>query len=322
MSIVKGFQSAATSGRRTMRRTRPGPALYIGAGIIGGLIVLATWMTVWPQYGPSATVGTNLESPSFAHPLGTDNIGRDQLVRLALAARTSLLISGGAALLAAVVGSTIGVIAGYLGGRVDAVLMRIVDAVLALPAILVALVVGVIIGTGPVPLIVSLGLIFSPAFARVMRAPVIALRERDYVLAAELSGVRPGGIMRDHLVPNALTPLFVQFATVASNVVLVEAALSYLGQGVQAPEPSAGRMIIELTRFMQMQPLAIVFPSLLIVLLSAGWNLLSDGIQDYLAPRRESALAIRTGRRRPRRAPHDDVRPSLSPEHSRKEIRS
>lgn len=321
MSIVKGSQSVASSGRPPVRRTRPGLALYIGAGIIGGLVLLSIWMTAWPPYGPSATVGTNLESPSFAHPLGTDNIGRDQLVRLALAARTSLLISGGAALLAAVVGSTIGVTAGYLGGRVDAVLMRIVDAALALPAILVALVVGVIIGTGPVPLIVSLGLIFSPAFARVMRAPVIALRERDYVLAAQLSGVRAGGIMRDHLIPNALTPLFVQFATVASNVVLVEAALSYLGQGVQAPEPSAGRMIIELTRLMQMQPLAIVFPSLLIVLLSAGWNLLSDGIQDYLAPRRESALAVRTGRRRPRRAPHEDVRPSLFPEHSRKEIR-
>jgi len=291
MSVMRGLFADRPATARTKRR-RPGPAFWGGASILGVILLAAAWMSLWPPYDPLTTVATNLESPSLAHLLGTDNLGRDSLTRLALAGRTSLYISGLAALLAAVIGTVFGLIAGYAGGWVDGVIMRIVDAMLALPAILVALVVGVIIGGGPGPLIIALGLIYSPAFARVMRAPVIALRERDFVLAAKLGGVRPSGIIVRHLLPNALTPLFVQFASVASSVVLLEAALSYLGMGVQAPEPSAGRMISELSRFMQIQPLVIILPSLLIVALSAGWNLLADGIQDYLAPRREPAFSL------------------------------
>jgi peptide/nickel transport system permease protein len=289
--------SVAVAVPKRARRAKPGPAFWGGAVILGTIIIVATWMSFWPPYDPLTTVAANIEGMSAEHLLGTDNVGRDSLVRLALAGRTSLLISGAAALLAAVVGAALGLVAGYVGGMVDAVIMRIVDALLALPAILVALVVGVIIGNGAVPLIISLGLIFAPTFARVMRAPVIALRERDFVLAAQLSGVRTWRIVVQHLLPNALTPLFVQFASVASAVVLLEAALSYLGQGVQAPEPSAGRMISELTRFMQTQPLLIIAPALLIVLLSAGWNLLADGTQDYLSPRRETGLAGKRRRR-------------------------
>src|SRR5690606_10857952 len=126
--------------------------------------------------------------PSWEHPLGTDNLGRDTLTRLSLAGRTSLVISGASALLAAVIGATLGLIAGYVGGLTDSIIMRVVDALLALPAILVALVLGVIVGNGTAPLVFALGIIFAPTFARVMRAPVIALRERDFILAARLSG--------------------------------------------------------------------------------------------------------------------------------------
>lgn len=298
MTVTREIALAEVVGRRPSRR-RFGPAFWSGAGILGGILLLAGWMTLWPLYDPFVAAGPPLSAPSGEHVLGTDNLGRDTLTRLALAARTSLLISGAAALLGAVVGTFFGLIAGYVGGWVDAVIMRVVDAVLALPAILVALVVGVVIGNGPWPLILALGLVFAPGFARVMRAPVIALRERDFVLAATLSGVRPHRVIAEHLLPNVLTPLFVQFASVASQVVLIEAALSYLGQGVQAPEPSAGRMISEFTRFMQLEPLLIILPSLVIILLSAAWNLLADGMQDYLAPRREPAFSL--GRRRVRR---------------------
>lgn len=291
MTATRELALAKSVGTRRRRR-RMGPALWSGAGILIFILVLAGWMTLWPPYDPLGTAGPALSGPSGQNWLGTDNLGRDTFTRLALAARTSLLISGAAALLGAVIGTTFGLIAGYVGGWVDAVIMRVVDAVLALPAILVALVVGVIIGNGPWPLIFALGLVFAPGFARVMRAPVIALRERDFVLAARLSGVRGGRVIAEHLLPNVLTPLFVQFASVASQVVLIEAALSYLGQGVQAPEPSAGRMISEFTRFMQVQPLLIILPSLVIILLSAAWNLLADGMQDWLAPRREPAFSL------------------------------
>lgn len=304
MTVTRELALAKAAGTRPRRR-RPGPAFWGGAGILGVILLVAGWMSLWPPYDPFVASGPALAGPSLEHLLGTDNLGRDTFTRLALAARTSLLISGAAALLGAVIGTAFGLIAGFVGGWVDAVIMRVVDAMLALPAILVALVVGVVIGTGPWPLILALGLVFAPGFARVMRAPVIALRERDFVLAATLSGVRASRVIVEHLLPNVLTPLFVQFASVASQVVLIEAALSYLGQGVQAPEPSAGRMISEFTRFMQVQPLLIILPSLVIILLSAAWNLLADGMQDLLAPRREPAFALgrRQGRRRDRRRP-------------------
>lgn len=300
MTVTREIAMVAAAGKRR-RRPKFGPSFWSGAGILAAILLVAGWMTFWPPYDPLATAGAPLSGPSGSNWLGTDNLGRDTFTRLALAARTSLLISGAGALLGAVVGTTFGLIAGYIGGWVDAVIMRIVDAMLALPAILVALVVGVIIGNGPWPLIFALGLVFAPGFARVMRAPVIAMRERDFVLAAKLSGVRGSRVVVEHLLPNVLTPLFVQFASVASQIVLIEAALSYLGQGVQAPEPSAGRMISEFTRFMQVQPLLIILPSLVIILLSAAWNLLADGLQDWLAPRREPAFSL-TGADKRRRA--------------------
>ena len=329
MSVTRELALAEVAGKRPARR-RFGPAFWGGAGILGVILIVAGWMSLWPPYDPFVASGPPMAAPSVDHLFGTDNLGRDTFTRLALAARTSLVISGAAALLGAVLGTFFGLIAGYVGGWVDAVIMRVVDAILALPAILVALVVGVVIGNGPWPLILALGLVFAPGFARVMRAPVIALRERDFVLAATLSGVRPLRVIGEHLLPNVLTPLFVQFASVASQVVLIEAALSYLGQGVQAPEPSAGRMISEFTRFMQIQPLLIILPSLVIILLSAAWNLLADGMQDYLAPRREPAFSLgrrSTGRRSlERRSPerrdgaHPD-RTTTSTQHTRTEKR-
>ena len=316
MTVTRELALAKVAGKRPARR-KFGPAFWSGAGILGVILILAGWMTVAPLYDPFVASGPALAAPSLDHILGTDNLGRDTFTRLALAARTSLIISGAAALLGAVIGTFFGLVAGYVGGWVDAVIMRVVDAVLALPAILVALVVGVVIGNGPWPLILALGLVFAPGFARVMRAPVIALRERDFVLAATLSGVRPARVIVEHLLPNVLTPLFVQFASVASQVVLIEATLSYLGQGVQAPEPSAGRMISEFTRFMQLQPLLIILPSLVIILLSAAWNLLADGMQDYLAPRREPAFSL--GRRTKRRGPANPDRTTTSTQHTRTE---
>lgn len=317
MTTLKGLTAPRTPPVKVARRRRPGPAFWAGAIMLGAILLAAAWMSLWPLHPPLSSVGTSLEGPSWQHPLGTDNLGRDSLTRLALAGRTSLLISGASALLAAVIGTTLGLIAGYVGGIVDSVIMRIVDAMLALPAILVALVIGVILGSGTATLVLALGLVFAPTFARVMRAPVIALRERDFILAARLSGTRAVRVIVEHVLPNALTPLFVQFAAVASQVVLVEAALSYLGMGVQAPEPSAGRMISEFTRFMQAQPLLIILPSLIIILLSAGWNLLADGTQDYLAPRREPAFALTRLRSRRIKAASQRTTGSPIPRHSK-----
>ncbi|MGH8965413.1 MAG: ABC transporter permease, partial [Actinomycetes bacterium] len=151
----------------TARRRRPGPALIGGTAIIVFVIAWGTWASIAPRYSPLDTVATPLLGVSGDHWLGTDNVGRDSMVRLALAGRLSLLISGGAAAIAAFFGTILGVTAGYVGGLTDSIIMRIVDTVLSIPAMLVALVVGVVIGTGPWPLILALGGVFTPVFARV-----------------------------------------------------------------------------------------------------------------------------------------------------------
>lgn len=269
-----------------LARLRGSSALTAGTGILVGLLLIAV-LVPWFSPHSMTAIGTDaFAGPSGAHWLGTDNLARDNLVRVARAARTGLVVSASATLLAALVGTAVGIVAGYLGGWVDTVLMRGVDVMLAIPAILLALVIGVIVGEGTLPLIGSLAVISAPGFARVMRSPVMALRERDFVVAAEISGVRSGAIAVRHLLPNVLTPLLVQFAATASMIVLLESILSFLGQGVVPPEPSAGRMISDATRFMHRDAALILLPSVVIVLLTVGWNLVADGLQKVLAPRR------------------------------------
>ena len=232
-------------------------------------------------------------SPSAEHWLGTDNLARDNFTRLAAATLTGLQISLASTMLAALVGSTAGILAGYFGGLLDSVVMRSVDVLLAIPAILLALVTRVIFGPGIWTLIASLAIIAAPGFARVMRAPAISLRERDFVTSAEISGVGRMRIAASHLLPNSLTPLFVQFAATASTVVLMESILSFLGQGVLPPDPSAGRMIADSTRFMAREPMLILLPAAVIIAMTIAWNLIADGLQKLLSPR-DGALNIST----------------------------
>ncbi|MFT4083446.1 MAG: ABC transporter permease [Nocardioides sp.] len=261
-------------------------ALTAGLFILGALLAISLLTPLFTPYTITKIGDDPFAGPSWAHWLGTDNLARDNLTRLAAATRTGLLISFCASVLAALVGSVAGILAGYLGGVVDAVVMRIVDVMLAVPAMLLALVIGMMTGNGALPLIGTLAIITAPGFARVMRAPVIGLRESDFVVAAEISGVRRPLIAARHLTPNVLTPLFVQFAATASMVVLLESVLSFLGQGVVPPDPSAGRMISDATRFMQRDAMLVLLPSLVIVMLTVGWNLVADGLQQVLSPRR------------------------------------
>jgi peptide/nickel transport system permease protein len=294
-------ETFAGIARRAPRRGLRAPSqwageLWIGVVILGVVFLAAVIVSIVPFHDPFAISDDAYAGPSGSHWLGTDNIGRDSFTRLALAGRTSLVISACATAIACLLGMLLGVIAGYVGGFVDHLVMRVCDVMLAIPAILVALMVRVIVGPGTIPLIISMGLIYMPTFARVMRAPVLALRERDFVVAAEIAGTPRRVIMFSHLLPNALTPLFIQAAATASEVVLLEAALSYLGQGVQAPNPSAGRMISEFAKFMQTDPWLVILPAVLIVAISAAWNLIADGLQATLAPRRSAPSGNRRRR--------------------------
>jgi peptide/nickel transport system permease protein len=267
------------------RRARLAPELLVGVGILLVLLIGSVVTAVFPPYSVSGISDDAFAGPSSAHLLGTDNLGRDMFTRLFVAAGTSLLIAAAAMVVSMVVGTTLGILAAYRGGWVDAVVMRLCDVTMTIPAILMALIVRVIIGPGIIPLVIAMGIIYTPTFAKIMRAPVLAMRNRDFVVAAQLSGVPGWRIAFGHLLPNATTPLLVQAAVTASEAVLLEAGLSYLGQGVQPPNPSLGLMISEFQKYAQDSPLLILLPALLIVLIAAGWNLVADGLQATFAPR-------------------------------------
>lgn len=257
-------------------------ALIAGCAIILTVLLAGIAIGIHPPHDPYATGGTPYAPPSSEHWLGTDNLGRDSFVRIMLAARTGVLISAATCLLAGLFGATIGLTSGYFGGWWDAIVMRIIDGALAIPGILTALIIRVILGAGTWQLILAMAVIYTPMMARVMRAPALQLRSREYVNAAKVAGAHPMRIIYGHVLLNALGPLLVQGASIASSAVALEAGLSYLGQGVQPPEPSAGRMISEYQIYMQTDPLLVLAPTAVIVVLSFGWNLIADGIQSHV----------------------------------------
>ncbi|WP_062317985.1 ABC transporter permease [Demequina maris] len=281
-----------------MIKLKKNGALVAGIAILAGLTVFAVLGPLVGGYDPNLTTGGPFEAPSGTHWLGTDNIGRDNFVRLAIATRYALVISLVSSVISMIIGTGIGLFAGYAGGRLDNLLMRGTEIIMAIPAILFALVIRVIIGPGFLPLIIAMAIIGAPGFARIMRSPILVLRDRDFVVAAEIAGVRKPWIALSHLLPNATTPMLVNFASTASLAVLIESSLSFLGQGVQAPDPSAGRMISESMRYMQLDPLLIVLPAVLITLLTVAWNLLADGVQMALSPKAGNLAVPTRGRRR------------------------
>lgn len=275
---------------RPFRGVKLARELKIGLGILLSILVASILAVLFPPFSYTAIGDDSFALPNGTHWLGTDNLGRDTFTRLFIAAGTTLMISAAATLISAVLGTALGLIAGYRGGIWDSIIMRGCDVLLAIPAILMALIVRVIIGPGIIPLIIAMAIIYTPTFARVMRAPVLAMRDRDFVIAAELAGTPAALIAIKHMLPNALTPLMVQAAITASEAVLLEAGLSYLGQGVQAPDPSVGMMISEFQKYVQDSPLLVILPALVIVLIAAGWNLVADGLQATFSPRQKETF--------------------------------
>jgi len=260
------------------RRRRPPASLVAGAVVIGALVALALWVTLFGRYGVNQPSDAILEGPSGAHWLGADNLGRDLLTRV--------LVAAGATLLAALIGVPIGLVAGYRGGPADSALMAFVDTALAVPPVLLALTLVAVFKPGVGTLILGIGLIFTPYFARLVRGPALSVREQDFVAAARISGVGGSLIMLRHVLPNVAAPVIVQLANTAATCILIEASLSYLGLGVQPPQPSWGRMVSEGQRYMQETPLLVIVPCVALVLASVALGLLADGLQKRLNPRR------------------------------------
>lgn len=228
-----------------------------------------------------------LQPPSAEHWLGTDNFGRDIYSRIIYGARISLRVGLISVSIALALGGTMGLVAGFFGGRIDSVLMRIVDVLLALPAILLALAVVATIGPGLNNVMVAVGIAYSPNFARVTRAAVLQVRELDYVAAAQALGASNLRMMFRHILPNALNPVIVQVTLATAGSILSAAGLSFLGLGAQPPTPEWGSMLSSARSYIRVAHHTVTFPGLAIMLTVLALNMVGDGLRDALDPRME-----------------------------------
>ena len=282
--------------RAESARSRPGldllrKALRHGLVISGGSIVLllgllAVFGHALAPFDPlMMDFSARFAPPSWTHPFGTDDFGRDLFSRVLYGARVSVQVAFIAVSLSGVVGVTLGVLAGYLGGWVDELIMRVMDVIFAFPAVLLAITVMAILGRGVENAMIAIAIVYAPIFARVTRGAVIAVRDREFVTAARALGQSHARIMFAHVLPNALSPIIVQTSLSLAFAILAEAALSFFGLGTQPPDPSWGRMLSEGRGFLGQAPWMGIFPGLAIMLSVLGFNLLGDGLRDVLDPR-------------------------------------
>ncbi|MFB6675063.1 ABC transporter permease [Streptomyces sp. NPDC056390] len=247
------------------------------------LLILVAALAPWiAPYDPNQQrLDRLLQPPSSSHWLGTDDTGRDILSRIIFGARLSLFGSCCAGLVALVVGLPIGLIAGTLGGWVDAVLMRVVDAMLSFPAIILALAVVGALGPGIVQAMAAIGLVYSPRLARLLRAQARSVSTKDYVEAARLNGTSEITIMIRHVLPNSMRPVVVQWFLMLSFAFLAEAGLSFLGLGIQPPDPSWGHMLSRAYRVMSTAGWQIVAPAAAIALTVLSLNQVGDAVSRW-----------------------------------------
>ncbi len=273
------------------RRMLANPALVIGLALVGVVVAMAALAPLISPYDPYAQDLTARLIPpswhakgSWVHPLGTDNLGRDYLSRVIYGARISLLIGVSVMIISGLIGTTLGLLAGYFGGKIDMVVNFIITARLAMPVVLVALAVVAMIGGSLTVVILTLGLLKWDRFAVVMRSATQQVRSLDYVTAAEAAGASRSRVLLGEILPNVLPHLIVVATVEAGSAILLEAALSFLGLGVQPPLPSWGLMIAEAKNFMFFSFWLIAIPGSALALLVLGINLAGDGLRDVLAP--------------------------------------
>ena len=261
---------------------RDSPNYYwnIGMAISALMMVLILVGYVWTPYSTTEMSGRDkFLSPCLRHPLGTDNFGRDLLSRIMEGAGSTFLIALCVILIGGIIGTIIGSLTGYFGGMADVVLMRICDAITAFPSILLALVLIAVIGMGKYQIILILGILFIPSFARVVRGEVAKQRTLNYVQAARLMGASHMRIIFLHILPNTIQVLLPILTIGFNNAVLAEASMSYLGVGVLPPDASLGRMLSESQTYLAKAPWCALFTGLAIVLMILGPSLLMEGYQ-------------------------------------------
>ena len=259
--------------------------LLVGAPILLVLILAACFSSFLAPEDPFKIDTKNiLKGPSRVHPFGTDQIGRDILSRVIYGARVSLSVAGAAVFFATLIGVPIGLLASYIGGRFENILMRVIDVFVCLPEIFVAIVAMAFLEHSLRTLIFTIGLLYFPQFARVTYSVSSSIKTKDYILSAVALGASAPRIVFREILPNMMSVIIVQISFTMSFAMLLEAGLSFLGLGVMPPQPSWGQMAGTLKDFIFINPLLVVFPSVVLFLAVFAINMIGDWLQDWLTP--------------------------------------
>ncbi len=260
------------------------PYLLVGGLLVFTVIFVALFAPALTKYDPiNVRPQYRLLSPSEQHPMGTDEFGRDIMSRIFYGARVSVQIGFTVMLITTLIGTFLGLVAGYYA-RLDNLIMRIIDGIMAFPEIIIAISLAAIWGSGQLNIILALSFAYFTTIARVARGSVISVKNSEYVDAARAGGARDSYVLFRHILPNCLSPIIVQATFVFAQAILAEATLSFLGVGIQEPTPSWGDMISAGRAYMVVAPWEVLCPGLAIVLTVIGFNLLGDGLRDILDP--------------------------------------
>ncbi|MGV8935616.1 MAG: ABC transporter permease [Allorhizobium sp.] len=277
---------APRQSNRAWRKLKANKSALVGLSIILFFTILAVSAPLLPIADPLATSWTAIrKAPSAAHWMGTDDIGRDILSRMIWGAQASLMAGIFSVAIAMAIGVPFGLIAGYFGGWVDQVVSRITEAFLALPFLIMAIALAAFLGPSLMNAMIAIGLSAMPAFVRLTRGQVLAVKTEDYVEGARSIGLGHFDIMLRYILPNVLAPIIVQATLTVATAIIAEASLSFLGLGQQAPAPSWGSMLNVAKNFLSQAPWMAMWPGVAIFLVVIGFNLLGDGLRDALDPR-------------------------------------
>ena len=248
-----------------------------------GLAVLAPWIA--PHEPNRMDYKAVLSGPTAEHPLGTDDLGRDLFSRTLYGARLSLQVGLVAVLVAVALGVPLGLVSGYLGGIFDESVMRVVDAVMALPALVLALTISAVLGPGIWNATIAIAVVAAPTYTRLVRGQVLSVKENDYVLAAQCIGAPTWVVLMRHILPNVFSPVMVQASLGVGFAIILEASLSFIGLGAQPPTPSWGNMVQVGFQYLEIAPWFVLVPAVAIFLAVLGFNMLGDGLRDTLDPK-------------------------------------
>jgi ABC-type dipeptide/oligopeptide/nickel transport system permease subunit len=277
--------------RRFVRVMFSRKVVIISLLVLVGLVLVALFAPYIAPHDPyKQNLRDALQQPSGKYLLGTDQLGRDILSRIIYGSRASLMVGFASVAFAGAVGVALGLIAGYFGGIVDTIIMRLMDATLSIPSIILALSLGAALGGGLKNVIVALGISLIPTYARLMRGQVLSVRRSDYVLAGEISGARSFFNMLVHVLPNCVSPIIVLVTLNLGTAILAEAALSFLGLGVSPPQAAWGSMINDGYNYLARHPIMSIAPGACIVIVVMAFNIVGDALRDALDPKLRGSL--------------------------------